>query len=149
MAMNPIYTIDKTLLRALVDEQVSHVADEAYGDSGMSLYDSIILTEKDDEEVNGYLDDAVRAFVARMYDVCRMGKANGKDTIEFYLPDFDTTMQDAALGEITHYLVFSVCAALFQSRRAQAVESYSLRAKASMDRAVALLKSRKSPIQIW
>ena len=147
--MSPIYTIDKTFLRALVDEQVSHVADDAYGDNGMSLYDSIILTEKDDEEVDGYLEDAVRAFVTRMYDVCRMGKEDEEDTIEFYLPDFDATMQQAALGEITHYLVFSVCAALFQSRRALAVEPYSLRAKASMDRAVALLKSRKSPIQIW
>ena len=144
------YTINRTLLRALIDEQVSHVADEAYGDNGMPLYDSIILTEKDDENVNTFLDEAVRAFVTRMYDVCHLKKDNGNnDVVEMYLPDFDTTMQDAALGEITHFLVFSVCAAFFQSRRAQAVESFSLRAKAAMDRAVSLLKSRKHPTATW
>lgn len=144
------YIINRTLLRALIDEQVSHVADEAYGDNGMSLYDSIILTEKDDENVTTFIDEAVRAFVARMYDVSHMKKdGSDNDVIEMYLPDFDTSVQDAALGEITHYIVFSVCAAFFQSRRPQAVELYSLRAKAAMDRAVSLLKSRKHPTATW
>lgn len=145
------YTIDKTLLRALIDEEVSHVADDAYGENGLSLYDSIILTEKDDETVMRLLDDAVRGFVTRTYDICKFAPDDGQGNkrLYFYVPDFDVTMEDSVVSEINHYVVFAVCASLFRSRRAQSVQEYTERAEASVNKAVSLLKSRKSPIALW
>ena len=144
------YKVDKTLLRALVDEQVSQVADEAYSDAGVSLYDSIVLTGKDEEMVGSFLDDAVRVFTTRMYDGCHLTKDSGdNDVIEMYLPDFDVTFKDAAFNEITRFIVFSATTSVFQSRRAQEVEKFSLRAQAALERAINFLKSRKSPTDIW
>lgn len=145
------YAIDNNALFAFIDEQVSQVAEAAYGENGASLYDSVVLTEKDTDDVMAFIGDAVRAFASRTFDICRISPADGqgREGLEFYVPDFDTTMQDAAFSEITHYIVFSVCASLFQSRRAQEVQNYATRAQASMDRAVSLLKSRKSPMDIW
>ena len=71
------------------------------------------------------------------------------DGIKFYVPDFDETMEDAVKSEITHFIVFAVCAALFKSRRPQAEPEYTERAKAAVEKAVTLLKSRKSPTDLW
>lgn len=139
------YDIDKTYLRAFIDEQVSLVADEAYSDQGISLYDSIILTKKDDDTVNRHIDDAVRGFVTRTFDIAKIDA----DGIKFYVPDFDESMEDAVKSEITHFIVFAVCAALFKSRRPQAEPEYTERAKAAVEKAVTLLKSRKSPTDLW
>lgn len=142
------YEINKTFLTALVDEEISKVADEAYGENGGSLYDSIVLTEKDASTVDRLIDDAVNGVASRMHDICKF-TTGGEVALLFYVPDFDETMESAAEDELTKFIVFSVCAALFQSRRAQAVPEYTERAQAAINKAVTLLKSRKSPTAIW
>lgn len=145
------YIVDKTILTALIDEEVSKVADEAYGENGGSLYDSIVLTEKDASTVDRLIDDAVNGIASRLYDVCKFttSATDGVVALLFHVPDFDETMESAAKDELTRFVVFSVCAALFQSRRAQAVPEYTERAQAAINKAVTLLKSRKSPTEIW
>ena len=145
------YTIDKTLLKALVDEEVSKVADEAYAENGVSLYDSVILTEKDDNAVGRFIDEAVNGFAARTFDISKFVSTDtlGTTKLLFYVPDFDDTMAASVESEITHYIVFSVCMDLFKSRRAQAVPEYEARALSSINKAVTLLKSRKSPLDVW
>lgn len=144
------YSVDKTTLYALIDEEVSKVADEAYSDNGVSLYDSVVLTEKDSGMVYRLIDEAVDGLASRLYDVCKFSTdTHGNSQLVFYLPDFDDTMENAARSEITHFIVYSVCTEIFKSRRAQSVPDYEARAAASIGKAVSLLKSRKSPVDVW
>jgi len=132
------YTIDKTLLEPRIEEEVSRVADEAYSETG-SLYDSIVLTEKDDSLVSRFIDEAVNGLAGRLFDICKKG--TGK--LVFFVPDFDPTMEDTAKDEITNYIVYSVCVAIFKSRRAEAVPEYEGLALGALNKAITLLKSRK------
>ena len=132
------YTIDNTILEPRVKEEVSRVADEAYSETG-SLYDSIVLTEKDDSLVSRFIAEAVNGLAGRLFDICKKG--TGK--LVFNVPDFDSTMEDAAKDEITNYIVYSVCVAIFKSRRPQVVPEYEGLALGALNKAISLLKSRK------
>lgn len=144
-----IYVIDKTALWERAFEEISSVADDAYADDGTSLYDSIILTDKDKPAVERYIDDAVSAFVRRAYDICKRATENNVPVLQFYVPDFDVTMTDTAKGEITSYLALYAATEMLKSRRAAAVPEFSQRVQSAMDRAVVLLKSRKAPNESW
>lgn len=65
------YVIDKKGLYDRIYEQVSFVADDAYVEGGQSLYDEVILTEKDKPKVYRCIDDAVSSFVQRAFDICK------------------------------------------------------------------------------
>lgn len=149
------YTIDKADLGSRIDEEVSNVADEAYSDNGASLYDSIILTEKDSEEVDRFIDTAVSSFVTRAFDICKYyyqtesSSLQTNEKLEFYVPDLDETMEPAIIEEISKYITLFVCTCVFQTRRPSVVPQYTERTQAAMNRAIALLKSRKSPIELW
>lgn len=146
------YIIDKTAIRPMIDELVSRVADQAYMEDGTSLYDAIVLTEKDDGVVDGFIEDAVSAFVARNHDICKIWSANssaGTKSILFHVPDFDTTLTGAAKDTITNYIVYYVCLELFRSRAPQVVQEYDARALTALNKSIHLLKSRKSPTEIW
>lgn len=151
--MTLTYQIDKTTLLENIAEEVSKAADEAYGDQGVSLYDSVVLTTKDEAEVGRMLEDAVRALAARTFDVCRRASITSNstttDNLQFYLPDFDPSFTAEAQAEISRFLVLHTCAQIFRQRRAEKLPEYAERAQASLDRAVALLKSRKSPAEQW
>lgn len=149
------YTINRTSLRDRIDEEVSHVANEAYADNGQSLYDSIIVTEKDDEVVGRYIDDAINAFVNRTFDICKYfyatdtNESQPSERLQFYVPDFDETMEDATMEEITKFIVLFACSSLLQTRRPLVVPQFNERMQAALTKAVTLLKSRKSPIELW
>lgn len=151
------YTIDKESLYALVDEEVSKVADDAYSEGGQSLYDSIVLTQKDKTTVERFMDDAADQLASRAFDICKYqvevavenNEPTGRKQLYFYAPDFDSSMEDAVKDELGRYIVLFVCASLFQQRRASLVESYAARAQAAADKAVTLLKSRKDPLESW
>lgn len=132
------YTIDLATIRQKIDEVVSRVADEAYGETG-SLYDSIVLTDKDEPLVTQFIEEAINSFVTRAFDICKKG--TGK--LVFYVPDFDLTMEDSTKDEITNYIVYSVCVAIFKSRRAQVVPEYEGLALGALNKAISFLKSRK------
>lgn len=154
------YIIDKESLYDRIDEEVSRVADEAYADSGDSLYDSIVLTSRDRNLVGRHIDDAVTALVRRAFDIVKYAPeiemdANneihptGRMQLYFYVPDLDETMEGAIKEEISRYIALYAAASIFESRHISVVPQYTERIKASMDRAVTLLKSRKHPVDIW
>lgn len=148
------YTIDKETLQPKIEEEVSLVADEAYGDNGASLYDSIIITEKDKGMVERFIDTAVSAITTRMYDICKLFKSDDTaegnlEQIYFHVPDFDETMEATVTEELSRFIVLFTCSCIFEQRRPAVVPQFSERAKAALDKAVTLLKSRKSPIDIW
>lgn len=151
------YLIDKESLYALVDEEVSHVADEAYTEDGTALYDSIVLTEKDKGTVERLMDDAAAQLVVRAHDICRLEpetegnppQRTGRSILLFYVPDFDMRNEQAAKEEISRYMSLYVCTAIFQKRRTSVVEEYSARALAALNSAIGLLKQRKHPLASW
>lgn len=143
------YVIDKTALWERAFEEISSVADEAYADDGTSLYDSVILTDKDKPAVERHIDDAVSAFVRRAYDICKRGTVDTQPALQFYVPDFDDSMADATKKEIGSYLALYAATEMLKSRRASVVPEFSLRVQSAMDRSIVLLKSRKAPNESW
>lgn len=63
------YIINKTTLYNLIDEEVSLAADQAYSDDGTSLYDQVVLTEKDRGMTEHLIDDAIKVLRRRTYDI--------------------------------------------------------------------------------
>lgn len=148
------YKIDKSALYEKVKEEVSKIADEAYTEQGVSLYDAIVLTDKDKDTVNRFIDDAIALFVRREFDVTKYRTEAVQDApeppfLEFYVPDFDASMSSEFEQELSRYIVLASCEALFQQRRPAVVPEYTNRAKTAMDNAVSLLKSRKHPVTSW
>ena len=151
------YSIDKERLRALVDEEISKVADEAYSDAGVSLYDSVVLTDKDTVMVERFIDDAVSMLVRRAFDICKYSPELIPDgeggeilspvmRLHFFVPDFDDTMEDNAKAELDRYISLYAVASILQQRRPVLTPEYTDRAKTSLDTAITLLKSRKDPL---
>ena len=143
------YDIDKPALYALVDEEVSQVADAAYGENGASLYDTVVLTEKDADTVDRLIDDGIGQFVRTSSDIASLGPhgtgSSAVDAIVLDVPDFASSQEEAAQAQITRFIVLYVCAAIFQQRRAALVPEYTNRAQAAMDNAVAMLRKRTTP----
>ena len=151
------YIIDKAGLLESVEEEVSHIADSAYGEDGSSLYDSIVITEKDRQNVLRFIDDAVTDFVRkRAFDICKYSpetyqdeagewQLSGRMRLQFYVPDFDETMWDATKAALDRYIVLYAVGSLCQSRRADLVPEYAKRTQEAQDNAIILLKSRKYP----
>ena len=144
------YSIDKSKLYALIDEEVSLVADVAYAEGGQSLYDSIVLTEKDKSTVERFMEDALNAFVAREEHVSSYSPLVDEQTgdvitprISLDLPDLDSSRWAAAQNELDRYVVSFVCAYLFHSRKADKEEEYTARAESSLSKTIALLKTRR------
>lgn len=169
------YVIDKRALYSRVDEEVSRVADDAYADDGTPLYDTVILTERDKELVDRYLDDAVSALVTRTFDICKYAplvvykeddQGNVTDEIDhivprlyFHVPDLDTGMEERLdekgelppfiSEELSRYIALHAANSVFLTRRTGVVPQYTDRVQAAMNKAVALLKSRKAPNAEW
>ena len=149
------YLIDKDNLYDRIDEEVSRVADESYTENGQSSYDSIVLTSRDRDLVERHIDDAVTSFVRRAFDICKYSpemegdEPTGRMQLFFYVPDLDETMEDTIKEEISRYITLYVAAMVFESRHVASVPQYGERITASFDRAIALLKSRKSPADLW
>lgn len=143
------YEIKRDAIWDMLDEEISKAADEAYGDGGVSLYDSIVLTEKDRSTAYRFIGDGVDALLVRLYDICRYENTADTERLRFHVPDFDDTMEEAVKTELDRYLVMFAAAAIFQQRRAALAEEYATRAQTALDKAVVLLKSRKEPNQSW
>ncbi|MBR5660601.1 MAG: hypothetical protein IKW99_03530 [Bacteroidales bacterium] len=133
---------------------MSLVADEAYGDNGISLYDSVVLTEKDTPTVERLINDAVAAIASRCFDICKYyydtdTSSSSGERLYFYVPDLDETMEETIGQDLTDFIVLFTCNQIFLTRRPSVVPVFTEQAQAALNRAVSLLKSRKSPIKIW
>lgn len=140
------WNIDIEEIRDLVDEEVSRAADAAYSEDGVPLYDSIVLTLKDADNLLRFIGDAVRGVQARLFDVARV---ESPVSVRFHLPDLDPTYADPARAELRRFVVMSVCAGIFRQVRPALVQEYSDRSQAALTAAVTMLKTRKSPADIW
>lgn len=146
------YTVNYSTLWDRIDEELSHIADAAYSDDGVSLYDTITLTFKDNAIVNRFIADALDSLVHRTFDITKYAPQAGTPVVmrlSFDVPDFDASMQDAAMDEVTRYITLSAVTELLKRRRPALVPEYETRRQGAMDKAVTLLKSRKYPTGSW
>lgn len=135
------YSIDKSTLRGLIDTEVALVADEAYAEDGTSLYDTVVLTSKDDGTVDNLIDEAVGQFVKTASDIASLSS----NSITITAADMASGQDTAAQDEIRRFIVLSVCAAIFQKRRPILVPEYSGRAQAALENAIAIIRKRTAP----
>lgn len=135
------YSIDRGKLYLLIFEETSRVAASAYTEDGGSLYDNIVLTSADGNEIERLEDDAVNTLVKRTADICKPGSGS----LRFDVPDFDASLTDITSQEITRYIVLNTCSAWFQSRYPAKAEEYAARGQVAMDKAVTYLKTIKPP----
>lgn len=154
-----IYYIDKAALYDLIDAEVSRVADAAYAGDGTSLYDSVVLTEKDRDMVDDLIDDAVSAFMVRTWDISTFYRETDTDDygetvltgrvgIRFLVSDFPEALEDITADEISRYIALFSAAGIFRERQASSVPKYDGMAKDAMDKAVTLLSTRVDPVRV-
>ena len=147
------YIIDNTSLLDVVDEEVSRVADYAYAEDGTSLYDHVVITERDALALDRMIHDAVASVVARFRDVCAYSPTSGSTPqmrLAFYVPDFDEDANgDIAEDELSKYIAYSVTAQFLAQRHPASVPEYTERANAALQKAVITLKTRKAPLEQW
>ncbi len=152
------------------EREISRIADGAYDDEGNSLYDGIIVTSRDAATIEGMFSDALSALVKRLSDVIsypdgtdaeETGESSGEDTagtaaeedaandgvitLSLDLPDFDENHQGMVEAETGRFISMNIVAAWCQERYSKKVEEYAQRGQVAMDKAVALLKTRKKP----
>jgi len=147
------YRIDNDALYAQVDAEVSQAADAAYAEDGTSLYDTVVLTEKDRQMVVGLIADSLAQVVRKASDIAAMEDVAEEveestivtPCIRFDVPDMDPSQEVAASDEITRFAILATCAALYQQRRSILVPEYASRAQAALDNAIALIRKRKTP----
>jgi len=135
------YHIDRNGLLDRVEEEISHIADASYAENGQSLYDMIVLTEKDRPGTSRLIEDAVGQFIRRTFDICH----RVDDDLIFNVPDFDYSMVLNVEEEISGFLVYYAVSSICQSRKAERAQEFAARAQDAFDKAVILLKSRKLP----
>ena len=76
------YIINKQNLKNLIEEEVSLAADQAYSDDGVSLYDQVVLTEKDKGTIDRFIDDAVSTLCRRTHDICSFVPYNPQQAVD-------------------------------------------------------------------
>jgi len=143
------YTIDSEAILEMVDGEVSRVADAAYGENGVSLYDQIVITERDEDTLNRMLGDAEASLVARLGDICRFSSGS-TPCLEFYVPDFDETANgDIAEEEITKFIAYSVTGQFLSQRHPASVPEYTDKTALALRNVISILKTRKAPLESW
>lgn len=136
------YKPEYTAINSRIDYEVSQAADAAYGEDG-SLYDSVVLTTKDDGLVQNLCYDALRMVAAKMSDVAAFESSSG--WWNFDLPDMPSALEGEADDAIERFIVLYACTEIFKERRAALVPEYSGRAQEALDAAVTLMRTRTAP----
>ena len=135
------YNIEQDVLLAAAKLEISRFAASAYSEDGSSLYDAYKVLERDESQLNCYIDEAVDAICVRLFDVALKGAAS----ISFDVPDYDSSMSDSIERELDKYVAMKTCAAWLEDKGAPEYARYEKRAVAALDMAHKLIKSRKAP----
>lgn len=135
------YSINTTTLYDGVDAEVSRISDAAYSDNGTSLYDAVVLTEKDRDWVEDLIDEAVQALLRPLADIATLSST----TITINAPDIVTANATAAADAITRYLVLSATMGVLQERRAALVPSFASRVQEALSDVISLVRTRTAP----
>lgn len=145
-----IYSINPTDLYDLIDEEISRVATEAYGEDAKFLYDSVVLHSGDRNEISRLQGDAMNTLIVRLHDIVTIlpDDEQGNHRLEFFVPDLDTSLEASISKEITNFIAMNVASAWFQSHAADRAPEFAARGQVSLDKASALLHTRRKPKRI-
>lgn len=139
------YTFNKNDIYQMVEREVSMAADAANDQSGVSLYDQVVLTEKDRPFVEGLVDEAAASLIRRFSDIFVQDESTtATRTLTFDIPDFDTR-REPELFLIPLFLALNASNGVFMQRAAALVPEYTQRAQAALDNLETLLRSRTAP----
>ena len=138
---------------SLIDAETSrHAAFLRFPDGG-SAYDSLKVHTKDEPTIKGFITDAFRTILSRFSGEGRydMGEGEGHRVyhlLDFYLPDFDQSLYDAASYEISRYVVLSSTARWLMARSfGEYAKMVAEDSEASMNRLVEMLRTRTFPLE--
>lgn len=138
------YSITHESLIELVKEEVSRIADLAYAENGISLYDAIAIFDRDEDTIKRMIADASSVIAARFRDYLTTSSAQSNtESFNFYLPDIDPTQVAIAKTDLTRFLSLHVVSLWLQERYVSEYEKYSNRATLALDMAERALLTRK------
>lgn len=126
---------------------ISKVAADARNDKGTSLYDEIIPYTKDNTALAGIADTGVRNIQTRLIDVISsVSLSSGSYTVSLDIPDV-LTDSGSITNEAKKYVALFVAATWLDAKGQAMGKDYATEATASMERLVALVKTRKAPVR--
>lgn len=136
------YCIDTECILPSIMEEVSRVASSAYDENGNSFYDSIAITSRDLNTINGLIEDAVATLLARFSSIAYTDGG----TIFFDIPEKRTHNMSIISPVLDRYVAMYVCSAWFQQKHKERAEEYATRATDAIDKAEKLLLEKLPPI---
>ena len=128
-----------------VREEVSRVAASAYDGEGQSLYDAIMVYERDESTLERLFDDALSHLTERSRDILNQ-YTKTSDTVrvlEYYLPDFSGGLMDMVEADVKRYMVQHITAQWLIEKQYKRAEDYVAHANAVLDETIEHLKIRK------
>lgn len=139
------YSITHDDLLELVKEEVSRVADLAYTEEGVSLYDAIAIFDRDDATVKRMISDASSVVYERFRDyiIAPTTSQSGTEVFNFYLPDMEESQKSVASAELTRFLTFQIVSLWFNERYKSEYDNYLERSTAALGKAEMALFTRK------
>lgn len=139
------YSITHEDLLELVKEEVSRVADFAYTDDNVALYDAIAIFDRDDATVKRMISDASSVVYERFRDyiIAPTTSQSGTEVFNFYLPDMEESQKSVASAELTRFLTFQIVSLWFNERYKSEYDNYLERSTAALGKAEMALFTRK------
>ncbi len=140
-----VITINRDNVLEGVREEVSRVAASAYDGEGQSLYDAIMVYERDESTLERLFDDALSHLTERSRDILNQ-YTKTSDTVrvlEYYLPDFSDGLMDMVEADVKRYMVQHITAQWLIEKQYKRAEEYVAHANAVLDETIEHLKIRK------
>ena len=121
------------------------MAASAYDGEGQSLYDAIMVYERDESTLERLFDDALSHLTERSRDILNQ-YTKTSDTVrvlEYYLPDFSDGLMDMVEADVKRYMVQHITAQWLIEKQYKRAEEYVAHANAVLDETIEHLKIRK------
>lgn len=137
----------RDVLDAVDAETSRHAAFLRFQDGG-SAYDALKIHTNDEPAVSGFVSDAFRTLQALFGGECTYGEYDDMHVLGFFLPDFDESAYFSSKREVERFVVLSATYRWLASRSfTDFSQMVSRDADASLNRAVAMLRTRRFPIE--
>lgn len=123
---------ENTTILTAAKAEISRLAASAYSEDGVSLYDHIRVTSRDESTLNAFIVNGEAELLARL---------KGRQ-----ISDFKDAISTTEVGTLKNeYLQNYVCAEWFRRKYVAKYEEYAAKAKAALENLVILVKTRKEP----
>ena len=133
------YIIDDNALMENVKEEISRVGLRSYSTEGISLYDGIKVTSRDNNTLNRIMSSLKTRIISRF----RFFIDSSSDSIiNFNLPDLPSGYDESIIQELNTFLTMGVVAVWLEEKGVEESKNYLARSLASLETAENLLTTR-------